>query len=237
MYDTKRILPPDEVERRVYGAPIADIHKAQRPISAGAMEALNNMERGRLALEAQRKEKEKQMPDIKTALQNALSKTAADWAADDEAHQKIDPVQVPVIDKRVTNNISRTVFNFIHANPGVHRQKARDALLAQGFKDTSVTSLISQMIRTRMVRMDENEALHTNVPEYIPIPVNSGKVKRKVVQIVRKPRTEPVVPEPLLLTGVTPLPTLPSAESILTNMSVGEAYKLYQELHKMFGGK
>jgi hypothetical protein len=152
-------------------------------------------------------------------------------------------------DGRIVNNISRTIFNFIHGNPGINRQNARERLVAQGFKDTSVTSLISQMIRTGMVRLtdDESEALFTTRQEYAPIKRLKDKPKSKKIVVLRKPRTEPVVapmdgpqlvsPEPILLKGVVPLPTLPSAEYIIKNISVHEAFTLYQQLNKMFGGK
>jgi len=181
------------------------------------------------------------MPDIRTALQEALSKTAQAWAADDEAHKQTEPQQEKAMtntinDGRIVNNISRTVFTFVQGNPGINRQDARERLVAQGFKDSSVTSLLSQMVRTGMVRMTENGGLFVTRQEYAPIkpskPEAKAKATRKVVHIVRKPRIEPVaeIEEPVP-------ETRPSAVAILANMSVGEAFKLYQELHKMFGGK
>lgn len=193
------------------------------------------------------------MPDIKTALQEALSKTATAWAADDEAHKKIEPQPQPqqekamptvIDDGRIVNNVSRTVFNFIHGNPGIKRQDARQRLVAQGFKDSSVTSLTSQMIRTNMIRVDENDSLFTMRQEYAPVQSKKHKPKRKVV-VISRPRPTPVVepqvsPAPVLLKGVTPIPEVRTkwdAATALANLSVKDAHALWVELNKMFGGK
>ena len=185
------------------------------------------------------------MPDIKTALQEALSKTAAAWAEDDEAHKQIDPqpqqekaMPIVINDGRIVNNISRTVFNFIHGNPGIKRQDARQRLVAQGFKDSSVTSLTSQMLRTNMIRVDENDCLFAMRQEYAPVQSKKSTPKRKVV-VISRPRPAPVV-EPQVEPVVKPataIKTTWDAATALANLSVKDAHALWVELNKMFGGK
>lgn len=124
------------------------------------------------------KQKEKAMPDIKTALEKALSQTANAWAADDEAHQKIQPKQEKTLtvvptpektDKRVTNNVSRTTFNYIRDNPGLTIDQVTNRLVAQGFNANSVSSLCYQMARVRLIVADANGKLTAVVKDYAPI--------------------------------------------------------------------
>jgi hypothetical protein len=78
-----------------------------------------------------RQQKEKAMPDIKTALQEALSKTATAWAEDDEAHHKMEPkteqampINTPAkAHFAVTNNVCRATFDCIKHNPGIRPAK------------------------------------------------------------------------------------------------------------------
>jgi len=125
-----------------------------------------------------RKQKEKAMPDIKTALEKALSQTANAWAADDEAHQNIQPKQEKTLivaptpektDKRITNNVSRTTFHYIRDNPGLTIDQVTNRLVAQGFNANSVSSLCYQMARVRLIVADANGKLTAVVKDYAPI--------------------------------------------------------------------
>jgi len=118
------------------------------------------------------------MPDIKTALEKALSQTANAWAADDEAHQKIQPKQEKTLtvvptpekaDKRITNNVSRTTFHYIRDNPGLTIDQVTNRLVAQGFNANSVSSLCYQMARVRLIVADANGKLTAVVKDYAPI--------------------------------------------------------------------
>lgn len=199
------------------------------------------------------------MPDIKTALQQALAKTATDWAADDEAHSKIEPQQEKTVtvsatettdtltDKRITSNVSRGTFYFIRDNAGLTAQEVTTQLMAQGYKATSVTSLIGQMLRVRMIMEDEQRRLSAVIKNYIPIQAKPGKTskptarkpaapvqQRKRVEIVNTRTGEVLNPKPA--DEPLALPTLPTADSVIANMSVGEAFRLYTKLKTMFGG-
>lgn len=208
-------------------------------------------------------QKEKAMPDIKTALQEALAKTATDWAADDEAHSSIEPQQEKAMtettqteDKRITNNVSRTTFYYVRDNPGQTSMQVVTALMAAGFKATSLTSLIAQMLRNRMFMESDNGGLTATIKEYVPIqPMRNKKPakpakpvqERKRVTLVNTKTGEVFNPQPAVapLQGVTytPMPVLmPSptpaewaVDSVLDKLSVKQAMAVYAELRKIFG--
>jgi hypothetical protein len=152
-------------------------------------------------------------------------------------------------DNRITTNVSRSTFYFVRDNPGLTAQQITARLMAQGYKATSVTSLIGQMLRVRMVMADDAGRLSAVIKEYAPIQVKAMRAAAKKPK--RTPRTEQT-PERKQVTLINTrtgevlnpkpadeplaLPTLPTADSVLANMSVGEAFRLYTRLKTMFGG-
>ena len=204
----RQVIPPDVLEQRLFGASLPDKNRVLRHISAGAIEARNNLEKSRLAFEAQ--QKERAMPDIKTALQEALKKTATDWAADDEAHQQIQPQQIqpqqektmtvsvtdPIsapekTDGRIKSNVSRATFYFIRDNAGLTAAQATVALVEQGYKAVSVGSLINQMVNTRMIMADDRGRLSAVIKEYIPIQAKAMRAATKKPKAKAKPTPRP----------------------------------------------
>jgi hypothetical protein len=201
-----------------------------------------------------RKQKENVMPDIKTALEKALSQTANAWAADDEAHKKTEPQQEKAMtltveqhDNRVATNISRITFEFIRDNPGLTNQEVTARLATRGFKETTISSLAYQMLRVRLIVADANGGLTAVVPEYEPIQTNirrKRKVKakpvkdaapapRKHVEIVNT-RTGEVV-NPKVTTAMYTTPAEWSVESVIGGLNVRQAMAVYDELSKIFG--
>jgi len=169
------------------------------------------------------------MPDIKSALEKALAKTANAWAADDEAHQKIQPQQEKTMtvtkptqtapakkDGRITSNVSRSTFNFIRDNPGLNIDQVVDRLRAQGFKENSVSALCYQMLRVRLIVADADGKLSAVVKEYVPIPASMvrnrkskaapAKPERKQVTIVNTRTGEVINPKPAA--GIAALPNI-----------------------------
>jgi hypothetical protein len=205
------------------------------------------------------------MPDIKTALEAALSKTAHAWAADDKAHKEIEPQpkEKPVNigeqlrakleeasekkDHRITTNVSRETFYFVRDNPGLTREEITPKLVANGFKSTSVTSLLGQMVRGRILMEDVNGKLTAVTREYVPVqsavtkkisgkytqrikPKDAPAPKRKVVLIKR--------PDPAVV-AIDTLPKLDKPEwspaSVIDGLNVRQAMAVYDELCKIFG--
>lgn len=261
----RQVIPPDVLEQRLFGMTMPEINRQKQMLSAGAIEARNNLEKARLLFEAQ--QKEKAMPDIKTALQQALAKTATDWAADDEAHSKIEPQQEKAMteapaatettdtstDPRVTTNVSRATFYFIRDNAGLTAQQITTQLMAQGYKATSVTSLIGQMLRMRIIMEDEQRRLSAVIKEYIPIQAKPGKTskpakakpaapvqQRKRVEIVNTRTGEVINPKPAdaRVVGMAPALGAPfewTVDSVIGSLNVRQAMAVYAELRKIFG--
>lgn len=150
------------------------------------------------------------MPDLKTALQEALNRNQQDsvntallnaWDKDtaDSKTQRGEKT-VPSTAFPITNNISRNLFNLVRDNPGIQffdiKKKLKD------YNPNSLGSLLTQMVNQGMLRR-EGEHMHYRyqalVPEYVPIKTRKKKVqevKKKVVTIVRRAAKEnnPIIP-------------------------------------------
>lgn len=197
------------------------------------------------------------MPDIKTALQQALAKTANAWAADDEAPQKIEPVQVTTpeaiaMPAPATNNVSRATFEYVRDNPGRNIAQITEALVAQGFKANSVSSLCYQMVKVRLVVADANGKLTAVVREYAPIQINKRRNKAKPKAAVKAAAgLASIAP---VVTVDAPLPRKHieivntrtgevintrkeewTVESVVDKLNVRQAMAVYDELRKIFG--
>jgi hypothetical protein len=202
------------------------------------------------------------MPDIKTALEKALAQTANAWAADDEAHQQIQPQQEKTVpttntaptttEKKEIPNVSRITFEFIRDNPGLTHKQVTDRLVAQGYKENTVSSLAYQMLRVRLVVADANGGLTAVVREYVPIQTSLQRKKKakvappksKQVTIVNTRTGEVINPKP---SGIAALPTHQiaaamyptpaewSVDSVIGSLNVRQAMAVYAELRNIFG--
>ena len=123
------------------------------------------------------------MPDMQTE----LSKILNEWdkpieeinQPTKEVEKQMETTQAPTEGKhlfRTTNNVTRATFNFIRDNPGHTRRGVIDELETFGYKEGSTTSLITQMIKQRLIRKDENGGLHANFPEYTPLKASLKKI-------------------------------------------------------------
>ena len=153
------------------------------------------------------------MPDLKSELNKVLT----EWNT-----PEAQPAAKPYF--TVTNNVTRATFDYIRDNPGKTRKEIAVVLEAKGFKTSSVTSLLGQMVKQGMVR-ESTGLLYVTTNEYTPLK-GSKAMQAKVVPIVRKPKAEP-----------TPqINAAWDAETLLNNLSIKQARALYDELRKIFGG-
>ena len=135
-----------------------------------------------------------------------LSQVVGEWSADDRVH--VDPPlqnfpTTPVPQEKpqvensqatsaqhepvggrhpfhVTNNVTKTTFEYVRDNPGMRRADVIRALVAKGFKGGSVSSLIGQMVLQRTFHQDEDSRLSTGLREYQPL--KSGAVRKLLSQ-------------------------------------------------------
>lgn len=163
------------------------------------------------------------------------------------------PVKRPVF--QTTNNVSRETFNAIRDNPGSSRPAITQMLGVKGFRVSSVSSLIGQMLEQGMVRIIDDR-LYVTQSEYTPIKSSRAsrlrvkketrKAPSKTTQevIIKAPRSKPVVPKHE--EGIAALPAKVAqpqtnrawdAKTMIDHLSVRQARDLYDELHKIFGAK
>jgi hypothetical protein len=130
------------------------------------------------------------MTDIKTALSQAMS----DW----ETPKTEDKPTAKHLFKP-TNNVTRSTFDLIRANPGITRKEACKLLDKQGYKVSSTASLISAFIRQGQVELTDGKMFATS-NEYIPL--KGGKDMRKTIdskayaKVVEKMSPKPKLAKP-----------------------------------------
>lgn len=214
------------------------------------------------------------MPDIQTALKSALSKTLTEWDDDDEApaSPSSQPVSISVSAPsqniqgipmtqafNITNNVSRVTFDYIKTNPGSTRKEIITALEHKNFRPDSVSSLIAQMRRNKLIH-ETNNLYYADADEYRPLKSLKAikKLEAKAAPVEVKPkrkynkRSEGIgallqakiesAPAPVAIAPLerksflTKLVRTQSPESIVENMNVLQARELYDYLRKIFGG-
>jgi hypothetical protein len=136
------------------------------------------------------------MPSLQDALLNAINKpvqqpvptlreTLNALEQDDQPTTKektmANPSPVVVINNGtprfgISNNVSRATFDYVRDNPGKTRKEIVKGLVANGFKVTSVSSLINQLMITGQIARTEAGFLVTTTSGYKPI--NSSALKK-----------------------------------------------------------
>ena len=166
------------------------------------------------------------MPDIASALRQALDS----WEP---------PTTNPAPTKpyfTVTNNVTRTTFDYVRDNPGKTRVEVANALRQQGFNSKSVSSLLGQMLNQGMLR-ENARLLYTTNNEYTPIKAAKKRKamvakppapQRKVVTIVNTRTGEVLNPKPVEKEW--------NVTDQLNSMSIVQARLMYDALRKIFGG-
>jgi hypothetical protein len=157
-----------------------------------------------------------------TLLKEKLEAAIAEWEAPKE--KKL---------FTITNNVTRSTFDIIRDNPGITRKETVDKLTPRGYKSSSTATLISQMIRQRLVRI-EGDALYANFPEYVPLRASlrgTPKVKGKVkVKSAAKAKVEAPAPAPR--TAI--ITTNYDVDRIIKNLTIYQAKELRDALNNLF---
>ena len=164
-------------------------------------------------------------------IQEEMSKVLNEWnkpTAQAEAKEEPMTTNHPLTKNQfgVTNNVSRITFDYVKANPGVTAAQAAKALDKDGFKASSVTSIMAQMARSGSMRR-ERFKYYVTTDAYVPIKAWKKTNKTlapadKGVKVATPPKAAPVA-------------TTITAKDIVENMTMREARELYVELGKYFG--
>jgi hypothetical protein len=122
------------------------------------------------------------VPDIQTALANALKTTINNWEKEDmqTTQTNTQPKSTRFFD--VTNNVTRATFDFVKKNPNLTSAEICADMEKLGYKPSSVSSLIAQFAVQGLAERDDRGRYITIVPEYRPL-----KAKKKTLTLVSKP--------------------------------------------------
>ena len=187
------------------------------------------------------------MPDMQTALSNALKTTINDWEKDDmqTTQTNTQPKSTRFFD--ITNNVTRATFEYVQHHPNETSAEICASMAKLGYKESSVGSLLAQFAKQGLAERDDRGRYITIVPEYRPL-----KAKKKTLTIVPKPVETPKRKYEKRAEGIAALQPdaseMPapkrfvtlvrtkSPDDILKDMTVFQARELYDYLKKMFGG-
>ena len=257
-------LKPEKLEALLYGEPVSvTLMKAQHAADAAVKQEGRLLhQEARQKLHIQKKEEEA-MSALRDPLEKAIAEKQAraaklqatmdDWSEDEPVNEKPTAViTTPTKDiedtmtyTTKTVSFSEGTFNYIKAHPYTTKAEAVEALAKEGYNIASTVSLISHMIRQRLVSSDANGKLTAIVKAYTPLKA-TPKIKG------RKPTVQHARPEHKQVritvngedlaprSGGIPMLVKPalaiSVKDMLDKISVNEARALYLELKTMFGG-
>lgn len=177
-----------------------------------------------------------------------LSKEINDWYKEEETRMidkpkiKMKSDGTPVF--AVSNNVTRTTFNYIRDNNNLTPAQVTQALVAKGFPKGSVGSIVSQLIKAGLVaRHATTKHLVTLVDEYDTLKTKQTKKKATKAKQAKKPRNTHQPSSGIAALNDVVRVIKPSvynewsAQDVLKNLNVLQAQALYAELQKLFGAK
>jgi hypothetical protein len=184
--------------------------------------------------------KETVMPDIQSALKNAIET----WEPTPTGQQLKEKVMSnrPVF--AIQNNVTRVTFDYIKLHPGTTAAAASKDLVKHGFKESSVTALMAQFVRAGLATRDNNHGYRVTVDEYVPMKASAKYTKKDAVKAkpapkAREPQNDGIAalqPEATSKRVVNTIVFGKPPEEVVKHMNVIQARELYDYLKKMFGG-
>lgn len=181
------------------------------------------------------------MPDLKSE----MSKVLEAWEQDVEQLQKEKQVQKKLPQQFMpTNNVTQELFNFVKTNPNLNGAEIREMMVARGFKEGSVGSLLTQFFKQGQFAKDHNNRYSVIVPAYTPLKSTKkfraeNKRINKIVSIKPKAPSAGIAAlkvEPREKPALTGVNSSWDADTIINNIGLKQARALYDELKKIFGG-
>lgn len=237
----KKYLTAAEVEKRLYGAPLPDLHKNTRPLSGGALEAKEIINK----LQGTNR-KGTVMPDLQSALKNAIET----WEPTPTGQLLKEKLMSKKPKFEVKNNVTRVTFDYVKLHPGTTAAAACKDLAKNGYKESSVTALMAQFVRAGLAVRDNNHGYRVVVDEYVPMKASQKytkkhtKVKAATTNDHKRPQaTTPqsdgiaaLQPEATAKRIVNTIVFGKTPEEVIKHMTVLQARELYDYLKKIFGG-
>lgn len=148
----------------------------------------------------------------------------------------------------VTTNVSRATFAYVRDNPNKTKVEITNELSKLGYNASSVSTLVSQMVRGDIAVADEEGRVSTMFKEYRPIKNGSAIIKMKKKKRIKaassksgrpvkegiaalKIQDAPVIPKPM------PAPAKSSfdADKLLSTLSFADVLVLHKKIKAMLG--
>jgi hypothetical protein len=179
------------------------------------------------------------MPDLKTE----LSKVLDEWnKPETPMTQETQTTRtVPHSAFTATNNVCRATFECIKYNPGSTRKEVVDSLTSKGYKASSTTTLIGQMIKQNHVRESKGVLFAVN-DQYLPLKSAKAWAKlqaakaapRKHVELVSKSTGKVFNPRPAPV--ALPVEKEWSPNDVIAKLNVHQALALFKALRNILVG-
>jgi hypothetical protein len=194
------------------------------------------------------------MQDFRQALQNAL-KQSQEKQMDTQNNAQLNAVVKQWDEEEsnkgknlVTTNVSRATFAYVRDNPNKTKVEITNELSKLGYNASSVSTLVSQMVRGDIAVADEEGRVSTMFKEYRPIKNGSAIIKMKKKKHVKaasnksgrpvkqgiaalKIQDAPVIPKPV------PVPAKSGfdADKLLSTLSFADVLVLHKKIKAMLG--
>lgn len=173
------------------------------------------------------------MADMKTALSGILS----EWELDNQQQEKQVQKAPYVPHFKVTNNVTRATFDYVKNNPHQSCKTICVALEKDGYKPSSVGSLLTQFVKNGLCTRDANNNYTAIAHEYTPVKARKQVKAKQVIAKAKATRGEGIAALGAQPTQrVAPIVTAWDADTIINNIGLKQARALYDELKKIFGG-
>jgi len=168
------------------------------------------------------------MTDIKTAMSTVLD----EWELDNQQQEKQveTPQHKPFFS--ITNNVTRSTFEYIKTHPVSSFKEVCTAMEKQGYKPSSVGSLLTQFVKKGMCTRDAQNRYSAAIAEYVPMKAPKKIKAKQVIAKAKATRGEGIA-------ALSPQPTVKlvwDADTVINNIGLKQAHALYIELAKYFGG-
>jgi hypothetical protein len=96
----------------------------------------------------------------------------------------------------LTGNLSKDIFIYIRENPGCLRSDVKTAFVAAGAVEGSIGSLVSQMVRNKMVSLNEVGNLEAIRVRYKPLASGTRRKEMNIKLGVSRTKPAPKVAKP-----------------------------------------
>lgn len=172
------------------------------------------------------------MPDIQTEMKKVMQAWEQPYPQPETTQP---PKDTPMFTKTI--GVTEASFMIVRDQPGRPKKEYIRILESKGFKSSSTSSILSQMIKQGQIWVDSSGFLQPNQAAYTPLkPAKKPKVAKSYKVITSKKHKPKDVPVP---EGIAALVEEHKArdevQHIMNTLSLPDAKRLYNSLATYFG--